>query len=66
MESLGSVLSYELDGAGNIIGHYELNNAWIKSISFGDLDYSSEDLLTVDITVRYDWASYSKSSNAAG
>tara|TARA_Y100000296_G_C5100216_1_gene219545 strand:- start:349 stop:900 length:552 start_codon:yes stop_codon:yes gene_type:complete len=66
VEALGSVRIYELDGDGNNLGHYELNNAWVKAISYGDLDYSSEDLLTVDITFRYDWATYSKSSTAAG
>lgn len=64
--SLGSVLIKELDGDGRTLGTYQLQNAWIKSISFGELDYSSEDLLTVDLVFRYDWATYKKSSAAAG
>jgi|TARA_R110000824_G_scaffold16935_1_gene69484 hypothetical protein len=66
VDALGSVLIYELDGDGRNLGFYELNNAWVKAIAYGDLDYSSEDLLTVDITFRYDWATYSKSHGSAG
>ena len=35
----------------------ELQQPFIKSAKFGDLDYSNEDLRTVDLTIRYDWAS---------
>ena len=66
-EALGSVLIKELDGEGATIGEYKLNNAWIKSVSFGDLDYGSEELQTLNITFRYDWASYNnRPGSAAG
>ena len=39
--ALGEVKIEELDGEGNIIGIWLLNNAFIKSASFGDLDYSN-------------------------
>jgi len=58
VDALGSVLIKELDGDGEVMGHWILNNAWARSISFGDLDYSSEELMTVDVTLRYDWAQY--------
>jgi hypothetical protein len=57
---LGRILIKELDGDGTTIGHYVLNNAWIRSVSYGGLDYSSEELSTVDITFRYDWAVYNQ------
>jgi hypothetical protein len=56
--ALGAVLIKELDAEGATIGEYKLNNAWVKSVSFGDLDYGSEELQTLNITFRYDWASY--------
>jgi len=58
VDALGSVLIKELNGDGDVMGHWVLNNAWARSISFGDLDYSSEELMTVDVTLRYDWAQY--------
>ena len=36
-----------------------LKNAFLKSAKFGDLDYSSEELVNVDIGIVYDYASYS-------
>jgi hypothetical protein len=56
--ALGGVLIKELDGDGDILGHWILNNPWVRSVSFGDLDYASEELMTVDLTLRYDWAEY--------
>tara|TARA_R100001015_G_C4548325_1_gene110774 strand:- start:93 stop:791 length:699 start_codon:yes stop_codon:yes gene_type:complete len=35
---------------------WTLKNPWIKSVSMGDLDYNSDDILTMDLTLRYDWA----------
>lgn len=35
---------------------WELDNAWLESIKPDSLDYSSDDLLTVTIQVRYDFA----------
>ena len=31
-----------------------LNNAWFKDVKFGDLDYDSEDMLNVEVSLRYD------------
>ncbi len=33
-----------------------MQNAFIKSAKFGDLDYSNDELKTVELTLRYDWA----------
>tara|TARA_R110002060_G_scaffold8046_1_gene12098 strand:- start:589 stop:1149 length:561 start_codon:yes stop_codon:yes gene_type:complete len=44
---------YRADG-GKPVETWVLNNAWIKEAKFGDLDYGSEDMLKVDITLKYD------------
>lgn len=41
---------------GDVIERWTLQQPFIKSAKFGDLDYSSEDLRTVELTIRYDWA----------
>jgi len=61
--ALGNVLIRELDGTGALIGTWKLMSPWITNVKFGDLDYSSEDLLNIDISFRYDYALY---STAAG
>ena len=35
-----------------------LKNAYLKSVKWGDLDYGSEDIMTVDIGITYDYAVY--------
>jgi len=35
---------------------WALWNAWVKSAKYGDLDYSNDELRTVELTIRYDWA----------
>jgi len=46
-----------LDSEGNEIERWTLHNPFIKSAKYGDLDYSNDELRTVEMTVRYDWAS---------
>jgi hypothetical protein len=45
-----------LNAAGAPMETWTLQQPFIKAAKFGDLDYSSEDLRTVDLTIRYDWA----------
>jgi len=45
-----------MDAEGFPIEEWTLNNVFIKSAKYGDLDYSNDDLRTVEMTVRYDWA----------
>ena len=56
--AVGSVLIKELDGKGETVGMWTLRNAWITSINFGSLDYAGEELVTIELGLRYDWADY--------
>lgn len=44
------------DGCGETIEKWVLENVWPNSIEFGDLDMSSSDVVTIDLTLRYDRA----------
>ena len=46
----------KIDANGNPIEIWTLINPFIKAIKYGDLDYSSDDLLEITITVAYDSA----------
>ena len=46
-----------LDANGEEIEIWTLNQAFIKSAKYGDLSYEDENLRTVDIEWRFDWAS---------
>jgi|10_taG_2_1085330.scaffolds.fasta_scaffold19647_2 hypothetical protein len=47
-----------LDGEGEDIERWELWNPWISDYSGGDHSYDSEGLITVDLTIKFDWANY--------
>ena len=52
----GNIEIIQLDADGKDIEKWTLRNAWVRTIKASDLDYSSEDLSTVDVEVVYDWA----------
>ena len=58
LATLGAVEIVELNGFGQDIGTWKLNNPFITNAKFGDLDYSGEELLNIELTIRYDWATY--------
>lgn len=45
-----------LNADGDSLEKWELQNPFIESAKFGDLDYTNDDLRTVDLTIKYDWA----------
>jgi hypothetical protein len=44
------------DGCGNVIEKWNFENAWPQNIEFGELDMSASDVMTIDLTLRYDRA----------
>jgi hypothetical protein len=55
-ENVTNVLIEQLRADGTVQETWELINPFVKSVKFGDLDYSSDDLLEITITVAYDSA----------
>lgn len=52
----GRMYIHMIDENGAPIETWSLYNPWIKSVNFGDLDYESDELVNVELSVRYDWA----------
>ena len=52
--AMGQVEIVQIDSEGNEREVWTLNNAWFKDVKFGDLDYDSEDMLNVEVSLRYD------------
>lgn len=60
IEALGNECSIDqIDSEGTAIESWKLSNAWVSAIEFGSLDYSSEDLVEMTVTIVYDWATRS-------
>lgn len=58
----GDIVIQQIDSQDNVLEQWVLKRAWIKEVSFGDLDYTSEDLTEVTMRVRYDWAEFTSPS----
>jgi hypothetical protein len=51
------ILIQQLNPAGEVvIGTWKLINAFISAINFGEMDYSTEDIVQPQITISYDYA----------
>jgi len=55
--AMGTVLIQQIDADGAVKEEWSLNNAFIKDINWGTLDYESDDLTNLELTIRYDYAS---------
>ena len=49
-----TITGYDTNGEQN--SQWTFTNAFIKSIDYGDYDYSSDDLVEVTVVFAYDWA----------
>ena len=41
---------------GVVVSKWILKNCMLTTVNFGDLDYQSSDLSTIQMTLRYDYA----------
>jgi len=64
--ALGGVVIMMIDAAGSVIESWTLKGAWIKDISYSDLDYSADDLVEITLKFRYDWATCTTALPADG
>lgn len=65
VEALGTVRIHQLGADGEVIEEWELVNAWVKDVKLGELDYESDDMVDVELELRYDYAMLNKSGTGA-
>lgn len=46
------------DGCGTLLETWQMQRVWPTAINFGDLDYSSSDVATIELTLRYSDVKY--------
>ena len=56
----GKLFMSMIDSTGKTIEEWEFWNPWIKSINFDEGDYESDDLINLEVSFRYDWATLTK------
>jgi len=64
VSNLGQVTVTALNGAGESVESWTLQNAWITDLKFGDLEYGGDDLTEVSMTLKYDWATLQSPNGA--
>jgi hypothetical protein len=47
---------HQLSPLGEVIEEWILHGAYITDSNFGSLDWSSEEVVSIELTLRYDWA----------
>jgi hypothetical protein len=61
----GTILE-QLDGNEGVVETWKLEGCFIVSVNYGDLDYSSSDAATIELTLRFDHARQELSGQGYG
>jgi|5_EtaG_2_1085323.scaffolds.fasta_scaffold00337_16 hypothetical protein len=56
--NITKVVIQQLDDFGKTIYTWELMSSFVKSVNFGNLEYSSDDLQEISMTISYDYANF--------
>tara|TARA_R100000152_G_C6774449_1_gene202229 strand:- start:1206 stop:1754 length:549 start_codon:yes stop_codon:yes gene_type:complete len=60
VSAFGNIITLQqLDPNNTVLDQFQLINPWVKNVEFGSLDYESDALVEISVTVRYDWANFS-------
>jgi hypothetical protein len=54
--ALGDIEIHQIDENGTTIERFTLMNPFFTSVQFGSLDYGSEEIVDITLTIRYDYA----------
>ena len=61
VNALGGIVTLQQLGTRNnkpnsILETWDMHNPWIEKVTFGSLDYTSDNMVDIDLTIRYDYA----------
>tara|TARA_Y100000310_G_scaffold29553_1_gene28094 strand:- start:182 stop:739 length:558 start_codon:yes stop_codon:yes gene_type:complete len=54
--ALGLVTISQIASGGSVIESFDLMNAWVTKVNFGELDYENDTLVDIVVDLRYDFA----------
>jgi hypothetical protein len=64
--ALGGVNIQVIQSDGSIVENWNLNGAFITAVAYDTLDYSNDEISTITLTFRYDWADCVTANPASG
>ena len=56
VDAINPIIIKAYDAQGSCIEKWTLKNAFVSSVDFGEYDYSAVDMLNIQVTLKYDWA----------
>ena len=62
--ALGTVIITQIDSNGADLEQWTLWNSFVTEVKYGDMEYGSDDLTELSVTLKYDWARV-KTANAS-
>jgi len=65
VDALNPVVINAFDAEGNSVEKWTLKNAFISSVDMGEYDYGSADMMNIQVTLKYDWATIENINNRA-
>jgi hypothetical protein len=65
VDALNPVVINAFDAEGNSVEKWTLKNAFISSVDMGEYDYTSVDMMNIQVTLKYDWATIENINNRA-
>ena len=60
ISALGEVKIMQVNQEGKPIETWSLANAWVSKVDLGQLDYDSDELTEIKLTLTYDWAALAR------
>jgi hypothetical protein len=54
----GDIAIKTIDSNGRDVEKWTLKNAWVKEVNYDDVGYDSEDLMSITVTLTFDYASH--------
>lgn len=56
LDKIGNIRIEQIKGDGEVLETWKLEGAFISEIRFGSLDYSTDEIVTLNLTITYDYA----------
>jgi hypothetical protein len=60
----GQVIFTQIDSEGDTIEEWTLINPFLEAVNFGQGNYAAEEIITISLTMRYDYAQYDSRSRS--
>lgn len=62
VDAINPIVITQVGPDGEPIEEWSLYNPWVQQVNFGALDYDSEELVNIELTIRYDYANITKTA----